>query len=175
MPPSSTQLVTIVASERIGVSPAPNVESGPENELALITDAVLGDHAALDRTVVRLRELCMALAGDHAAAGTAAAALIEEFESQLLPHFVAEEADEFFGSLVAEEPRLLQLVERLEAQHEEMADTLDDLLRFALSRPPGPELASRLNQFLDRFDEHEHAENALLQDSLLLDEGGGGQ
>jgi hypothetical protein len=170
MSPPSTPLMTATTK-----TTAPRVGAAPENELAAMADAVLEGHAELDRTVTRLRELCVTLVNDEAAAGFEAAALVERFESQLMRHFAAEEAEEFFGSLLTEEPRLLHAVGRLEAEHGAMADALDELLEFALTRPSGPALAAPMTQFLDRFDTHEHAENALLQEFYTLDAGRGGE
>jgi CBS domain-containing protein len=51
-----------------------------------------------------------------------------------------------------------------------MAEALDRLLEFAQTGPPNRDLAARLTRFLDWFDAHEHAENALMQELLLLDE-----
>jgi Hemerythrin HHE cation binding domain len=169
-----TELVTKAAGEQIDPSSAPTAESAPSNELALIAEAVLEDHAELDKTVSQLRELCVALCCNQAPADPGPAALIEEFEAQLILHLAAEEAEEFFGSLVTDQPSLLQRVERLQAEHGEMAETLDQLLEFAKSGPSWPELAVRLIRFLDGFDAHEHAENALMQEFFLLDQGGSG-
>jgi hypothetical protein len=157
---------TITASE--------TTESSPGSELAVIAEAVLEDHAELDKTVAQLRSLCVALCGTHPPADPTPAALVEEFEAHLIVHFAAEEAEEFFGSLVTEEPRLLQRVERLQAEHHDMVQALGHLVDFAQGGPPGPELAVRLGNFLEWFDAHEEAENALMQEFFLLDEGGDG-
>jgi Hemerythrin HHE cation binding domain len=143
------------------------------NELAVIVDAVLKDHAELDKTVLRLRGMCVVFRDGRAPADAEPAGLIEEFEAQLSHHFAAEE--EFFESLVTEEPRLLQRVERLQADHGAMAEALDRLLGFAKGGPPAPKLAVRLARFLDWFDLHHLAENALMQEFFLLDQGGGGE
>jgi hypothetical protein len=139
-------------------------------ELSGFAEAVRADHADLDELVIRLRRLCTSLRdydrGDDCDPG----ALIEEFESELIPHFATEQAEEFFGSLSTEQPRLLLRVERLQDEHRQMAEAVDHLLEFATS-DPGPELALRLEHFLDLFDAHEHAENELMQEFFLLDEG----
>lgn len=149
-----------------------SVKATPSGELADIAKAVLEDHAELDRTVTRLRELCVSLGNGRVPADVDPAGLIEEFEEQLILHLAAEEAEEFFGSLVTEEPRLLGRVASLQTEHGEMADVLDHLVEFARGRPPDSVVAARLTEFLDRFDAHEQAENALMQEFFLLDEGG---
>jgi CBS domain-containing protein len=51
-----------------------------------------------------------------------------------------------------------------------MLETLEQLLGFARTDPRGSDLPERLSRFLDWLDAHEHAENALMQEFLLLDE-----
>jgi hypothetical protein len=142
-------------------------------ELVTIAKAVLDDHVDLDKMVTRLRAVCRALHEGRTLVEPEPAMLIEEFESQLIPHFAAEQAEEYFGSLVTEQPRLLRRVERLQAEHAELAEALERLMEFARSDDRGPGLGGRLGQFLDWFEAHEHAENELMQEFLLLDEGQG--
>lgn len=168
------ELGAVGRREQIGISSASDVEESLGGELGAIAEMVLEDHAELQGAAARLRELCVALRAEAASADLGACVLIEEFEDLLIPHFAAEQAEEFFGSLVTEEPRLLQRVERLQAEHWEMAEALDRIAEFARGLPPGPLLAARLTQLLDSFDTHEHAENELMQDFLLLDKGGDG-
>jgi hypothetical protein len=49
-----------------------------------------------------------------------------------------------------------------------MAESLDQLVEFANEGPPPRELAERIERFLDRFDTHERAENALMADFIRL-------
>ncbi len=145
------------------------------SELAVIAEAVLEGHADLGKTLLRLRGMCVVLRDGHAQADAELAGLIQEFEAQLIPHFAAEEAEEFFGSLVRGQPSLRQQVERLQAEHGEMAEALDRLLEFAKSGPPAPEMAVCITRFLDWFGAHEHAENALMREFFLLDRGRSGE
>jgi hypothetical protein len=142
-------------------------------DMSLIADAVRDDHFEFERMIARLRGL-----SDAAPHGWPAdrdpAVLIEEFEDLVLLHFAAEEAEEFVGSLVTDQPRLLGRVERLQREHGELATALDDLLELARGKPRATELAARVEGFLARLDAHEHAENALMQELIVLDEGGGG-
>ena len=143
-------------------------------ELVSAAATVLEDHADLYRTVARLRQLCGELREGRALATREVVGFLQDFEEQLIPHFAAEEAEEFFGSLVTDQPRLLRQVERLQAEHDEMAGGMERLLELAASGSVGPDLALRLERFLDQFEAHEHAENALMQEFVLLDEGAGG-
>lgn len=142
-------------------------------ELSGLADAVRADHTDLEGLVVRLRQLCVSLRERDREGACDPGALIEEFESELIAHFAAEQAEEFFGSLTTEQPHLLMRVERLQEEHCQMAAAVDHLVEFAESGP-GPELALRLDHFLDSFDAHERAENALMQEFFLLDEGAAG-
>jgi hypothetical protein len=161
IPAPNAEAVGLGGSER-ALSRAASAASS--NEVAVSAEAVFEDHAELDRAVLRLRGMCVVLRGGHAPADAEPAGLIEEFEAQLIHHFAAEEAVEFFGSLVTEEPRLLQRVERLQTDHWEMAAAVNRLLVFAQGGPPAPKLAVRLARFLDWFDLHHLAENALMQE-----------
>lgn len=168
------ELVDVAIHARSGTSPASNAAAPSGGELAAVAEAVLEDHAELEKIVERLRELCMALHTQPSSADLRAESLIYEFEDLLIPHFAAEEAEEFFGSLATEEPRLLYRVERLQAEHVQIAEALDRIAEFARTRPAAQVLAARLTRLLDAFDAHEHAENELMQEFLLLDEGGDG-
>ena len=169
------ELGRMTATGRTDLPSAPIAELASSEELVVTAEAVLVDHAEFNETVRRLRELGAALHGSRAAPGPTAADLIEEFEPVLALHFAAEEAEEFFGSLVTDQPSLLRRVERLQADHVQMANDLDELLRFARSGPSGPELAAGLTGFLDQFEAHERTENALMQEFFLLDQGGGSE
>lgn len=151
---------------------SPGKSSELAGTLAVIAEAVLEDHAELDRAVLGLRGMCAVLRAGHAPGSGEPAGLIEDFEAQLVLHFAAEEAEEFFGSLVTDEPRLLQRVEALQDEHGRMAEAVGQLLESAKSGAPGPEMAERITRFLGWFTAHEHAENALMQEFLLLDRRG---
>jgi hypothetical protein len=142
-------------------------------ELSGLVAAVRSDHTTLNELSFRLRELCVSLLDGDRKCDSDPGGLIEEFESELIPHFAAEQAEEFFASLATEKPWMLKRVERLQEEHRQMADAIDPLLELARD-DPGPGLALRLSNFLDSFDEHERAENALMQEFFLLDEGAGG-
>jgi hypothetical protein len=67
---------------------------------------------------------------------------------------------------------MLDRIGRLQQDHGELATALDELLEFARSEPRVTDLTARVERFLARLDAHERAENALMQDLILLDEGG---
>lgn len=170
MSPLSTASVAN-ADDEIDSHPAPPMERPPRSGLALVAEALREGHAEIRETVLRLKELCTSLRCD-AVFDASPVALIEEFEAQLIPHFATEEVEGFFGRFVTEEPGLLRLVDGLEAEHADMLEALGRLAVFAKERPPSPDLAARLANFLHWFEAHEHAENALMQEFLLPDEAG---
>lgn len=138
------------------------------DQSAATVGAVLDDHAGLMGAAKKLRELCAAVPrGALSWVGP-----IEEFRARLLAHFAAEETDDFFGSLVRQ-PGLLTRVHRLQAEHADLAFAADCLVTLARTEGRKSDLAARVVRFLDRFEVHEHAENALLRQFLLTDEGGG--
>lgn len=152
--------------------PTPNSFEPSRSEISLIAEAVRDDHAELQCMMMRLRKLSDASQQDRTPADPEPAALLEDFEDLLLIHFAAEEAEEFFGSLVTDQPRLLDRLSRLQREHGELAGMADELIEFARREPHLNELSARIECFLDRLDAHEHAENALMQELILLDEGG---
>lgn len=133
-------------------------------------EAVLDDHAALVGAAKKLRDLCVAASRGATVAWTRP---IEEFRARLLTHFAAEETDDFFGGSVGR-PALLGRVHRLQAEHAELAFAAECLLSVARTAPRRSDLYAGVIRFLDRFEVHEHAENALLQEVLLTDDGDGG-
>ena len=152
--------------------PTPNSSESSRSEISLIAEAVRDDHVELQRMITRLRGLCDASQQGRTAAELDPAELLEDFEDLLLIHFAAEEAEEFFGSLTTEQPRLLDRIGRLQREHGELVGMVDELLEYTRREPRHTELSARIERFLDRLDTHEHAENALMQELILLDEGG---
>lgn len=142
-------------------------------ELSSLADAVRADHSNLDGLVVQLRGLCGSLREYNRVGDCDPYALIEEFESELIPLFAAEQAEEFFAGLAIEQPLILTRIECLQEEHRQIAEAVDQLLESARS-DPGPELALRLGAFLDSFDAHERAEDSLMEEFFLLCDRSGG-
>lgn len=138
---------------------------GTHVEFSIVAQAVREDHADLNELVAKLRALAASLRDGQD--------LLEEFEAELIPHFASEQAEEYFGSLIAEQPHLLRQVEQLQRDHEQLTEDLDRLTQLA-ANARGSELGPRLERFLDAFEAHERAENALLQEFCLMDEGENG-
>ena len=83
-------------------------------------------HLALRRTFQRLREIC-ADAGVRDPAGRVLARMIGELHRQMLDHFAAEEAGEYFGTIVADCPWQQATIARIRAEHRQMLRSLEKL------------------------------------------------
>lgn len=165
---SNSELVTFGIREQLDLVLA-------EAEPAMVVRSLLDDHTELHEYVTRLRRLCLGLSGSEGRAHPGAAALVEEFAYLLIAHFAAEQASEFFENLVRDHPSVAKRVERLQTEHMEIAAALGHVLEFCKSKPAGSELSICITHVLDMFDAHEHAEKAVMQDLILLDEGSGGE
>ena len=89
----------------------------------------------------------------------------------LQSHFAAEERDGYFGHVVQHAPWLKDQVDRLYAQHAQLAQALDQLTQSAqqLQDQHLSALAEQLAQWAEQLLRHEHAENRLLQEAFTQD------
>jgi len=147
--------------------------SQPNTELASLVDAVRASHDELDHSIIELREVCTVLR-TGGSPDTELPPLLERFSEELLLHLAEEELEETFGSLLTDQPRVLYRVERLQKEHVDMTDTVTRLVELCRSESAGIDLAVRIDQLLDKLAVHEHAENTLMQELVLLDEGDSG-
>jgi len=184
MSPSSSELVAMTVAAQVDPSLAPSAADRSSESATVIQSllddhtviqSLLDDHTELRELVVRLRRLCLALSGNQGLADPDAAVLIEEFAFLLIAHFAAEQGSEFFENRLRDQPRMLKRVERLQFEHGAIAAALGQLLEFCQRGPSGPELSICLTHILDMFDAHERAEKAIMQELVLLDEGGYGE
>jgi len=160
------------SASRDGFQSASDREGSPENQLPGSVDSRVNDRAEFDAAIARLRALSEALRAGQPESGPRAVALLEALETELLFRFAAEKIEEFVGALLTKQPRLLRRSERLEAEHAKIGDAIEQLVRFARRAPASVDLSERITRFLDGLERHERAENALMHEFLLLDEGG---
>lgn len=153
--------------------PEGSAPSGAPTEAVISgTAGTLEARAALDRSISRLRALGAAVGRDEPSDEPELRRLVGHLRLQLTVHFETEESDDAFAALIADQPRLLRRVAALRTEHVEMTEALAGLVELAtIGR--SAELCARLAPLLDRFDAHERAETDLLQDLVLVDEGGG--
>jgi hypothetical protein len=90
-----------------------------------------------------------------------------------------EEQDGYMAVVLEEKPHLEQRVRRLERQHQQFRQDLDELAgdiesMQALAEDQFEFVSTRILELLDRVDQHDLEEIELLQQTLLCDEGGEG-
>jgi hemerythrin len=137
--------------------------------------AVLDQHATLHVLLKRLREACASSAKGSSESRTDRRRLIEEFGERLSVHFAAEEDEGYFGMMASVSPALRAKVTRLREEHTEFLALVQRLLTLAEVAPDRKEFTETLQAFLERFNAHEHAENRLMQEFFLRDEGTPGE
>ena len=90
-----------------------------------------------------------------------------------------EERDGYLAVVREEKPNLDTRIKRLQQDHRDFRELLDEMGPSiqSLTALPEPEfefVCSQISDLLDRVDQHDVAEIELLQDTLLHDEGGEG-
>jgi len=136
---------------------------------------VLDQHATLHVLLDRLRDACAGVADGSSEGGADRRRLIEEFGERLSVHFVAEEDEGYFGMMASVSPALHAEVTRLRKEHAEFLSLVQRLLALVEAAPDREEFTETLRAFLERFNAHERAENRLMQEFILRDEGTPGE
>jgi hypothetical protein len=112
-----------------------------------------------------------------AAAEAEALARIDEFERRLRSHFDFEEAGGYLAEELAMAPRLAARASRLLSEHNNLAAGFARFCERAheAGRIPGgwQTLDAELSAFVERIRLHEHDENELIQEAMMVDDGGG--
>lgn len=135
-----------------------------------VVEAMLDGHARIDVHVQRLRELCVALQDGRGPTTADPVVLIEDLEWEIIPHFAGEELEELFGSLITDDPLLLDRIARLQAEHGELAEAFAHLVKLAEGKAPARALVEGIEVLLDTLETHEQAERTLMQKLVRLDE-----
>lgn len=104
---------------------------------------------------------------------------MKSFSRHLLRMMDLEERDGYMRVVVDEKPGLDNRIRRMQRQHDEFRTTLEEMTPQVASLPALSEtdfayICSRIEELLDRVDQHDVEEIELLQDTLLCDEGGEG-
>jgi iron-sulfur cluster repair protein YtfE (RIC family) len=131
---------------------------------------VLGEHARLRETMALLT-VEGPHKGDSPRSERRLHELIERCTDELIEHFATEEADGYFGTLATDCPRLASAVVRLEVEHEEMRREIKEIRALAGRSGSATEAGRRIGALIGRLQIHEHAENVLLQEFYLADDG----
>jgi hemerythrin len=109
----------------------------------------------------------------HQASRAVVITVLDDFIQHILCHFEHEESGGYFAEAIEVAPRLSERANELLDQHPQMAAQLASLRRQAektdLDVLWWRELDERFYQFVECFQRHEEAENALLMDAYTDD------
>jgi hypothetical protein len=131
-------------------------------------DSVLDEHRHL-RDLIRLLQLSML---HPRPSSVVMQRLLDELDAALRTHFEHEEHGGYLHDAVSAAPRLSMLAVRLLEEHADfLAATvvLRRLCNAAAESGDWSEFADAYARFCHRFNEHEMAENHLVQDAMLRD------
>ena len=127
--------------------------------------AILQEHDHLAKTLRLLRLMC-----DAVEAGQTALPLhldpqrlLSELHRDLGEHFAAEEAPEYFGTVVEEAPSLVPQVAGLKWEHLSMLHAVEVLREIAEVRNRWSELPLPTHALVGQLQRHEQAESTLLR------------
>jgi len=105
---------------------------------------------------------------------------LDDLRDQLAMHFALEDAYGYFEDAVLQAPRLCQRAEVLRAQHVDLfmdicqlADRADELMHERPTTRGVHQLCQSLQDFIRRFEAHEHQEDALIMAAFEDDIGVG--
>jgi hypothetical protein len=126
--------------------------------------AVMHEHQDLGHKLGLLREMCSAIESDALPLREELAPqrLLSGLRADLTEHFALEEADDYFGTVVDEDPALAEPIEALKAEHAVMLERLEGLLDLARDAL-WAELPLATRGLLGQLEGHERAESALLR------------
>jgi hypothetical protein len=97
--------------------------------------------------------------------------VLGELEHEMRDHFLAEEGDGYFGTLVRELPSLLPRVAELRADHTRMIEIIEELRGLAEDATRYSDLAKSAESLREQFNAHERIEADLVRTFLLRDQG----
>jgi len=129
------------------------------------------DSELLRSTISGLRRVSDSHFGDAPPAMTETRTLLSELSARLSTYFDAEESGGYFGTISTDCPGLLPKVVELEQAHTDLRDAVASLRGLARDGTGAAEVGRRIGVVIDDFETLEHAENDLLQEFFLRDEG----
>jgi hypothetical protein len=95
--------------------------------------------------------------------------LLGELELEMQGHFLAEEADGYFGTLASELPELLPTIAELRADHTRMLEAVGELRLLVEDPTRGQDLARLSSSLREQFKAHERIEAELVRSFLMRD------
>jgi hypothetical protein len=130
---------------------------------------------ALRASVGTLRGVSVLLRGEESQAYVSAGRALGDFSATLSTYFAAEENGGYFAGIVDDSPDFKNRISSLEETHGYLRDSIASARRIAdrAEQSQMPALANHIDRILSDLERHEHAENQLLQDFFLNDQGSG--
>lgn len=128
--------------------------------------ALQSDHRAPFATFHQLHESC-GTAGRAADTRQTSSHLFDELLTALSDHFSAEEADGYFGTIVAERPSLSREVSALRAEHAAILTAMTALAHIASVGAASFKFVSAVQHGAEWFHAHEQRESQILREFLL--------
>lgn len=127
--------------------------------------AILKDHDHLGTTLRQLKALCSALEeGDpDLPQELEPRRLLTALKKELEQHFGAEESDDYFGTVVAENPKLEAEIVALKAEHATMLSAVEVLAQLASEPARWTHLPGPTRLLVMQLERHEGAESKLLR------------
>lgn len=136
-------------------------------------EGVLSETEALQSTLVQLRSVAAALTARAPRAPLVARRLLATFAANLRMYFALEDATRYFGAMESHYPFLGPQVAATARTRKRLRDSVTALRRLARLNPDLPDLGPRIITVVKAFERQEQAENELLQEYFLRDEGSG--
>ncbi len=145
-----------------------------------LRDNVLREHRDLRELITNLGERACAPSKPPERWSDELSDILTRLRTALHQHFVDEEEGPFANELPVSFPQLAGRLEDLLAEHRDLMERLDQILRRVAEASEHAtnedvrQIRADVRVFIEAIRAHESAENALLQDSVLEDLGGGG-
>ena len=140
--------------------------TSPPNATKL--DSVLDEHRHL-RDLIRILQLSVLHPHPNV---SVTRRLLDDLDTSLRTHFEHEEHGGYLHDAVSAAPHFASLAICLLEEHVDLLSTIVALRRLCVSASEDDDwskFADDFAQFYRRFDEHEAAENRLVQDAMLRD------
>jgi hypothetical protein len=125
----------------------------------------------LRSTISGLRRVSDSHFSDSPHARNETRTLLSDFSARLSTYFDAEESGGYFGTISTDCPGLLPKVADLEQAHTDLRLAVASLRRLVRDGTGAADVGRRIGVVIDDFETLEHAENDLLQEFFLRDQG----
>lgn len=127
--------------------------------------AILKDHDNLGTTLRELKALCFALEDGRRdlPPELEPQRLLTALKTDLGQHFGAEESADYFGTVIAEDPKLEAEIAALKAEHATMLGAVEVLVQLAADRARWTHLPGPTRLLVMQLERHEGSESKLLR------------